>query len=243
MLKDYLRDDLSSCSSNGFQSFPRRSQCCTTVRFLLEIDLKTKHVYKSNQTKHQEHHLKRSRSKSAASTTISALQKAVINAVKLLPFPTSVKSPSSQSVENRTRKGGPLPRSLSRKLFKKSFWRKPDHHHQREENEMGRCRLFREFLTEQDKQSDIQTTVITSRISTSSSSNSKSWTSESDFTGHSGNSIPESFNSANDAAEGKTDLLPNEKKGSSSNKVGVTDGEDSIKYSSENTKASKELFI
>ncbi|GLT54969.1 hypothetical protein SLA2020_281270 [Shorea laevis] len=42
MLKDYLRDDfLSSCSSNGFKSFPRR-QCCTTVRFLLELDLKAR---------------------------------------------------------------------------------------------------------------------------------------------------------------------------------------------------------
>ncbi|KAL2321663.1 hypothetical protein Fmac_026042 [Flemingia macrophylla] len=32
LLKDYLRDDLSSCSSNGFKSFPRQ-QCCSTVRF------------------------------------------------------------------------------------------------------------------------------------------------------------------------------------------------------------------
>ncbi|KAL8200886.1 hypothetical protein R6Q57_012225 [Mikania cordata] len=37
-LKDHLLDDLSSCSSNGFRSYPRR-QCCTKVRYLIEIDL------------------------------------------------------------------------------------------------------------------------------------------------------------------------------------------------------------
>ncbi|KAF2297656.1 hypothetical protein GH714_001970 [Hevea brasiliensis] len=86
MLKDYLRDDLSSCSSNGFKSFPRR-QCCTTVRFLLEIDLNTNPNPNPKHTRQQ--FFKRSRSSKAASTTISALQKAseaVIKAVKLLPF-------------------------------------------------------------------------------------------------------------------------------------------------------------
>ncbi|XP_047940197.1 uncharacterized protein LOC125187617 [Salvia hispanica] len=33
LLKDHLLDDMSSCSSNGFKSFPRR-QCCTAVRLL-----------------------------------------------------------------------------------------------------------------------------------------------------------------------------------------------------------------
>ncbi|PWA68573.1 hypothetical protein CTI12_AA307520 [Artemisia annua] len=42
LLKDYLLDDLSSCSSNGFRSYPRR-QCCTKVRYLIEIDL-NKHI-------------------------------------------------------------------------------------------------------------------------------------------------------------------------------------------------------
>ncbi|KAG6411160.1 hypothetical protein SASPL_129235 [Salvia splendens] len=32
LLKDHLLEDMSSCSSNGFKSFPRR-QCCTTLRF------------------------------------------------------------------------------------------------------------------------------------------------------------------------------------------------------------------
>ncbi|KAJ6326821.1 hypothetical protein OIU78_013831 [Salix suchowensis] len=152
MLKDYLLDDLSSCSSNGFKSFPRIHRC-TTVRFLLEIDLKTK------QQRHQKQLYKRSKSSKAASTTISALQKAsaaVIKAVKLLPFPSAptVKSPSP----SRTRKGL-VPRSLSRKLFTKSFWRKtPDHSGHR-----------------------ISTSSRTS-------SNSNVWTPESEFSAGSGNS-------------------------------------------------------
>ncbi|KAJ6415259.1 hypothetical protein OIU84_004115 [Salix udensis] len=182
MLKDYLLDDLSSCSSNGFKSFPRIHRC-TTVRFLLEIDLKTK------QQRHQKQLYKRSKSSKAASTTISALQKAsaaVIKAVKLLPFPSAptVKSPSP----SRTRKGL-VPRSLSRKLFTKSFWRKtPDHSGQycKENNGIRGWRLFHEFLEEQDRPSD----QISSRISTSSrtSSNSNVWTPESEFTVGSGNS-------------------------------------------------------
>ncbi|KAK9076712.1 hypothetical protein SSX86_005046 [Deinandra increscens subsp. villosa] len=43
LLKDYLLDDLSSCSSNGFRSYPRRQCCGTKVRYLIEIDL-NKHV-------------------------------------------------------------------------------------------------------------------------------------------------------------------------------------------------------
>ncbi|KAJ0572061.1 hypothetical protein HanRHA438_Chr06g0249191 [Helianthus annuus] len=41
LLKDYLVDDLSSCSSNGFRSYPRQP-CCTKVRYLIEIDLSIK---------------------------------------------------------------------------------------------------------------------------------------------------------------------------------------------------------
>ncbi|CAK7335439.1 unnamed protein product [Dovyalis caffra] len=218
MLKDYLLDDLSSCSSNGFKSFPRR-QCCTTVRFLLEIDLKTKH----QQQQHQKQLSKRSRSSKAASTTISALQKAsvaVINAVKLLPFPSSNSTLKSSS-PSRSRKEL-LPRSLSRKLFKKSFWRKAaDHHGQcKESNEIRGWRLFREFLEEGDK-SSVQ---MTSRISTSSSSNSHSkiWTVESEFTVDSGNSTNSEscISSANDAVGNNKDLI--------SDRVGVSVGQDSI---------------
>jgi len=217
MLKDYLLDDQSSCSSNGFKSFPRR-RCCTTVRLLLEIDLKTKHQQQPRQL------FKRSKSK-AASTTISALQKAsvaVMKAVKLLPFPSpnsTVRSPSP----SRTRKGL-LPRSLSRKLFKKNFWRKAaDQHGQcKERNEIRGWRLFGEFLEEQDKLSD----QITSGISTSSSSNSNSncniWTTESEYTVDSGNSTCNSCR--NDSVCNRKDLMIKEV----SDRVSVSGGQDSI---------------
>ncbi|KAJ6933531.1 hypothetical protein NC651_008814 [Populus alba x Populus x berolinensis] len=221
MLKDYLLDDLSSCSSKGFKSFPR-SHCCTTVRFLLEVDHKTK------QHRHQRQLNKRSKSSKAASTTISALQKAsvaVINAVKLLPFPSSnstVKSPSP----SRTRKGL-LPRCLSRKLFKKSFWRKtPEHNGQcKENNEIRGWRLFHEFLEEQDRPSDQTTSRISTSSRTSSNSNSNVWTAESESTVGSGTSTTsESFISgANDAVCNNKDLIKEV-----SDRVGVSVGPDSI---------------
>ncbi|GMI95779.1 TON1 Recruiting Motif 9 [Hibiscus trionum] len=71
MLKDFLHDDSSSCSSNGFKSFPRKS---------------------SRENLNNGQRLERSRSK-AASTTISAFQ-AMINAIKSIHFASSVKSPS-----------------------------------------------------------------------------------------------------------------------------------------------------
>ncbi|CAK7334303.1 unnamed protein product [Dovyalis caffra] len=117
-----------------------------------EIDLKTEH----QQQQHQKQLSKRSRSSKAASTTISALQKAstaVVNAVKLLPFPSSNSTLKSSS-PSRSRKEL-LPRSLARKLFKKSFWRKAgDHHGQcKESNGIRGWRLFREFLEERDESS------------------------------------------------------------------------------------------
>ncbi|GFZ01253.1 hypothetical protein Acr_14g0008880 [Actinidia rufa] len=117
MLKDYLLDDLSSCSSNGFRSFPRR-QCCTTVRFLLENDLRTRD---SNRRKR----LLRSKSTNTSSTK-SAFQRAseaVINAVNLLPF-AAVRSPNAS--KRSKNKSSMLPRSLSRKILQRSFWKRTD---------------------------------------------------------------------------------------------------------------------
>ncbi|KAK7389227.1 hypothetical protein VNO78_24063 [Psophocarpus tetragonolobus] len=68
LLKDYLREDLSSCSSNGFKSLPRRG-CCTTVGFLVEKDLK----------------LKRKRRKSLSIWVLQRASGAVIKAIKALP--------------------------------------------------------------------------------------------------------------------------------------------------------------
>ncbi|XP_065858161.1 uncharacterized protein [Euphorbia lathyris] len=232
MLKDYLLDDLSSCSSSGFKSFPRR-KCCTTVRLLLEIDLNNK-----NSKQPQQPHFKRSTSSSSAAA-ISALQKAskaVINAVKLLPFhsSSSVKS-SSVSSRNRNRKGViRLPRSISRRLFKN---RKADHR-ERQTGKIREWKLFGEFLEEIEQPSpeQISTTANftcdgdSSSSSTSINSNDNSWT-DSEFTGHS--SCSESYSSRNGAALGERDVRSETK---------VSDGEgeivggDSVTYSVENTK-------
>ena len=215
MLKDYLRDDLSSCSSNGFKSFPRR-HCCsrTTVRFLLELDLKLRdHSSTTKITAKQRLFRLRSRSlrskltatppaSTTTTTTISAFQRAseaVINAVKKqLPF-HSVNSPSSI----KTRKGHFLSRSLSRKLFRRSFWnwKRADKEEEEKGSDIGRWRLFSEFLNEKDEPSDIAATTTTS---------SNSWE-ESEFTAailrsSSGNSNSESVSTSNDVVQGKNDL-------------------------------------
>lgn len=242
MLKDYLKDDLSSCSSSGFKSFPRR-QCCTTIRFLLEIDLKTKDYNNTKQL------LQRSRSKAAASKTISVLQRAsgaLLSAVKLIPFP-SVKSPSSsvqQTQNRRSKKRLAPPTSLSRKLLKRSFWRKANE----KEGTIKRCKIFREYLKEQHQPSDQITTSLTHKTVSTSTSSSKSesnnsWA-ESHFTADvlpssSGNS---ESSSENDAVEIKK-LPSSDKKPVGSNTVGASAGEDSTSNSDENRKVRCKLFI
>ncbi|KAK9984468.1 hypothetical protein SO802_033993 [Lithocarpus litseifolius] len=237
MLKDFLRDDLSSCSSNGFKSFPRR-QCCssTTVRFLLELDLKLRdHSSTTKITAKQRLFRLRSRSlrskltatppaSTTTTTTISALK-------KQLPF-HSVNSPSSI----KTRKGHFLSRSLSRKLFRRSFWnwKRADKEEEEKGSDIGRWRLFSEFLNEKDEASDIAATTTTS---------SNSWE-ESEFTAEilrssSGNSNSESVSTSNDVVQGKNDLPV--KKLNKTERVGVTVGEDSMlgatnTYSGPNTK-------
>jgi hypothetical protein len=218
MLKDYLRDDfLGSCSSNGFKSFPRR-QCCTTVRYLLEFDLKARCSPTTGAKRYR--FLRRTRSKAVASTTISALHRAsqaVINAVKKqLPFHESVKSPSPPARNGPLK--GLLPRSLSRKLFSRnSFWRKAEN----KESDIGRCTSYREIPNQRDKPSD--QAAHHSRASTSTSSHSDSWAESEFFTSEilrssSGNSVS---SSENDVVEGKMDT-PDKKI------VGQTVGDDSI---------------
>ncbi|KAM6588015.1 hypothetical protein CsatA_010620 [Cannabis sativa] len=198
MLKDYLLDDLSSCSSNGFKSFPRR-QCCSTIRFLLEIDLKQNHQHRSRRHNPKEQpnlvkakrHFRSSRS---GRFTISVLQRAsdaVINAVKQMPFPSVM-----SSVQNRARKGL-LPRSLSRKLLNNRFWGRGatdkdnagannntkvgDHHHRQEiiRENINRWRLCPELPDNDDDQNITSKTVVSS--SSSDNSKSNSWC-ESEFT-------------------------------------------------------------
>ncbi|KAF8380336.1 hypothetical protein HHK36_027820 [Tetracentron sinense] len=223
MLKDFLRDDSNSCSSNGFRSFPRRS-CYPTVRNILEMDLEARD---SNSTSR----LLRSRSK-AASTTISALQKAseaVINAVKLFPF--SSINPHSSSLS----KQGFLTRSLSRKLLRRSFWRKTD----KEEREIRirvtvkdiiRWRSFRDLVEENQKPLDFSSSppppYTTTTTSSTSHSNSNSWCDygfESDYLQCS--SCNSEYSGENEAEEGKK-YSPEKKM--ISKREGVADSEDSM---------------
>lgn len=172
LLKDYLLDDFSSCSSNGFRSFPRRQCCSTTVRFLLEIDLKVKD---SSFTKK---FLPRTSSRKIALSTISTLQRAsdaVLRAFKQFPLPSSRKSF--------------FPRSISRKLISKAFRKKSDI----VDPNNRRWKSFKEFLDEKEppssssfEQNHSDSAVCTAiavagRNSISSCSNSISWT-ESEFT-------------------------------------------------------------
>ncbi|KHG12887.1 hypothetical protein F383_00080 [Gossypium arboreum] len=234
MLKDFLlRDDLSSCSSSGFKSFPRQ-RCCTTVRFLLEAELKKSKDNYSSTTKRL---LFRSCLKPGAAT-ISALQRAsevVLNAVKLLPFPSVKSSSSSLSMKRNSSRKVHFTRNFSRKLLKRSFWRKADK--EDHQGEIRRCKLFREFLEEKNEPSDqntttkvsttdtssySSTTITASRVSSNTSSNS--WA-ESEFTADvlqtwSSNS---ERSSQNDIVEAETSLPQKEE-------VSNTVGEDSINF-------------
>lgn len=237
MLKDFLVEDLSSCSSNGFKSFPRR-QCCTTVRFLLETDLNKNpaEVAPNNDVNTKRVLLRRNRSR-AASTTISALQRAsevVIKVVKHFPFP-SVKSPSpSPSTSNKPRRGL-LPRSITRKLWRKSFRRKTAEKIEDGDDAIRRWRSFRDFLEESGHKPPDQNTitpVVTSRLSTSTSSNS--WA-ESEFPNSDSSSGSTSGNSestaGNDVVVGVETDAPEEV----NQKVDITVGEDSVQVSSTTT--------
>ncbi|XP_027337422.1 uncharacterized protein LOC113851142 [Abrus precatorius] len=166
LLKDYLRDDLSSCSSSGFKSFPRR-QCCTTVGFLKEKDLQLQRKKRNTRP--------RRRHDSSSFSTVSALQRAseaVMNAIKALPLSAKAKK-------------GLLSRSLSRKLLSRRFWRKTA---KEEESEGVRRRRtsFRDLIMEEkerDKTSSFKedTVFAAPSFTASSGCDSNSW-GESEFT-------------------------------------------------------------
>ncbi|XP_042068231.1 uncharacterized protein LOC121811441 isoform X2 [Salvia splendens] len=97
LLKDHLLDDMSSCSSNGFKSFPRR-QCCTAVRLL-------------DATRSQKAFVK--------PPALSALQ-SVIAAVKRL-----AKSPEKKKKKKvKLNLDSFLPRSFSKRLFRRGGFRR-----------------------------------------------------------------------------------------------------------------------
>ncbi|KAJ4880825.1 Uncharacterized protein Rs2_37880 [Raphanus sativus] len=70
-LRDYLLDDLSSCSSNGFKSFPRHQSTTADIRRRLTCGLAFTHAVQKAST-------------------------ALLSAVKLLPSPSSSVNPPSQ---------------------------------------------------------------------------------------------------------------------------------------------------
>ncbi|KAI4327017.1 hypothetical protein L6164_019522 [Bauhinia variegata] len=235
LLKDYLRDDLSSCSSSGFKSFPRR-HCCTTVRFLHDKDGYAKGTL-----------LRRSStsSRKRCSRTRSALKKAsvaVINAVKLLPFPSISSVSAPRHLSQRNKKASLLSRSLSRKLLSRSFWRKAVANKEEEITSDGvkdtrRWRSFREFLEEGNKPFDqnIQTVNTSASIAsggvstTTSSTSGNSWV-ESEFTSEilrssSGNSNCDS--SIENDVVGETRKQEHKVEKTGGEIVGVAVGEDS----------------
>ncbi|KAI3872581.1 hypothetical protein MKX03_022797 [Papaver bracteatum] len=158
LLKDFLKEEMSSCSSNGFKSFPRKTCCTYSIRHLVEMDLKSRDLTK-NPSFPKNHHLlgnKSSSTSTTASSTISALQKAsvaVINVVKYLTFSSSSSSSSklsslSSSSSSSRKQGNSLSRSVSKKLKSRSFWRKNN-------SEKNNRKVEKEIIKDTGKVKDI----------------------------------------------------------------------------------------
>ncbi|KAL0324355.1 UNVERIFIED_CONTAM: hypothetical protein Scaly_2402600 [Sesamum calycinum] len=172
LLKDYLLDDMSSCSSNGFKSFPRR-QCCTNVPFLNEFDLKN--------NKHPPPRKTTSTSTKPPKSALSAFQSVVIAAVKRLPFSAVAKSPEKKKTKNSF-----LPRSFSNKILKKtSFWKRKSGR-----KEIARWKSFDQLLKEDPEPSDRYYSSVPTRESKSNSSSGSDFTA-SEECNSSGNSSSE----------------------------------------------------
>ncbi|KAJ0559117.1 hypothetical protein HanHA300_Chr06g0196821 [Helianthus annuus] len=123
LLKDYLVDDLSSCSSNGFRSYPRQP-CCTKVRYLIEIDLSIKlppsrkqFLKVNSKPKQKPKHNSNSNpncSKSKMNLRFHKASKAVVNVFKKFHF-----SGSGSGSSNRTK---PKPKPKPKHNFL-HFWK------------------------------------------------------------------------------------------------------------------------
>ncbi|KAF8049713.1 hypothetical protein N665_2139s0001 [Sinapis alba] len=158
MLRDYLLDDLSSCSSNGFKSFPRRqpshSSTSSTVRRLLDAEIKRSGLI------HKPRLTRRSRTTcgTAISNAVHKASTAFLNAVKLLPFHATVKG-------DQKKQGG-----LSRSFSKRSFWRKPVSQSRREVTVIdvgdGEIQWWRSAAFFADEESLDQPSDLFSQIST-----------------------------------------------------------------------------
>ncbi|XP_010448785.1 PREDICTED: uncharacterized protein LOC104731190 [Camelina sativa] len=132
ILRDYLLEDLSSCSSNGFKSFPR----------ILNAEVKRSRTF---------HHSPRLTCGLAFSHAVHKASTALLTAVKLLPFPSS-------SSRKRDNKKVLFSRSFWRiKRSRREINVDGENKQEREdrENEIQRWRSFADFLQEsQDQPSD-----------------------------------------------------------------------------------------
>ncbi|KAG8391748.1 hypothetical protein BUALT_Bualt01G0219300 [Buddleja alternifolia] len=166
MLKEFLRDDsLHSCSSSpssGFTMYPRKKLPCN--KSMVQV---------SSKSTKPSIVLLRSRSKKA----ISAIHK-VINVVKFFQF-ASVKSPLV------------LPRSISRKMLKRSYMDKNDDvlgdvsEVKVKVKDILRWKSFRDLVEDKSKPLDLPSSPIrsitTATTTTTSCSKNSSWC-DSDFT-------------------------------------------------------------
>ncbi|KAJ0730375.1 hypothetical protein HanOQP8_Chr07g0239271 [Helianthus annuus] len=212
LLRDYLLDDMSSCSSNGFRSYPRR-QCCTTVRFLIETDLNKNHKMFSKP--HRTSNIKPPKQ----SSILQKASEVMIKAFKRLPFVDARVSTKAKL----------LPRSLSRKLLKHGFWNKTD----QPNNKTKRLTTFADLIKQEDVVTPLPlplpspspsplrlSTAVTSAVTVeimSLTSNSDSWSATTESLTTTGNSLEVNL-AQNDVA----DELHEKMKRTDGNRVGVT---------------------
>ncbi|XP_076897657.1 uncharacterized protein LOC143550999 [Bidens hawaiensis] len=159
LLKDYLLDDLSSCSSNGFRSYPRR-QCCTKVRYLIEIDL-NKHV-KLPQANNK---VRKNKSK-----TKLKLKASLVNVFKSFKF-------SSTGSGSGSKKTKFLPRNLSRKLSMHGFWKRSSN---QEKKEIKKLNSFDESIKCKENILPPVASITTEKSISNSSNNSNNSPTSSD---------------------------------------------------------------
>ncbi|KAL6550075.1 hypothetical protein OROMI_020563 [Orobanche minor] len=183
LLKDHLLDDMSSCSSNGFKSFPRSSsQCCTAVRF---------HHHDSDRKRQQQKKYLNFKKKTSRST-LSAFRRRVITDMNRLLF-AAAKSP-----EKKKLKGSFFARSFSRKILEKScgFWKTRP-----EQKEIGRWKSFDQLMKEEPKLS-----VTDSKSSNSWSEGNFTVSSDSNSSLEVNLNLPDG---ANDVVENGVDVAEN----------------------------------
>lgn len=221
MLKDYLGDDMSSCSSNGFRSFPRR-QCCVAVRNLIEKEVMgSRRNHHSKTTKRM---ITRNRS---ISSTLQKASMAVINAVKFLPF----NNPAKNSLKSSDGKSF-LSRSFSKKLFRRSFfWKKEKSgdlmvmkKSNGDDDEIERWISSGVVGTEKYQPLDLSNDTTVTNVSTTSVSNYSDGKSES---GWSDDVTFTSDSSENDVV-GKREKMEVEGEKEVSKRVGGITGQDSV---------------